>query len=215
MHPVQKSILDLARTRDIGKMKLREIASLSGNGLPQTIKYHLDVLIKRGLVEKNNDGSIRAIDPNIESSGLIKVPILGKANCGQALIYAQDDIQGFLPVSPSLLRTRSYQDLFAVQAVGRSMNAANIKGRSIQEGDYVIAQKLSFYDDNIHIVATFEGLANVKRLLTDEESGQIILQSESFDDIPPIYIANEDMDRLQVHGKVIQVLKAPGNLLPL
>ena len=212
MHPVQKSILELARTRDVGKMKLREVGTLVGGELPQTIKYHLDVLVKRGLLKKSNNGSVRAIDPNYEVAGLIQVPILGQANCGQALIYAENDIQGFLPVSPSILKTRQYQDIFAVQAVGSSMNASNVEGKSIQEGDYVIAKKLSYYEDDIYIVATFEGLANVKRLIIDRQNGYVVLQSESLNHVPPIYIAMEDIDRLQVHGQIIQVLKSPQHI---
>jgi len=190
-------------------MKLREIAFAIDEDLPQTVKYHLDKLIKKGLLEKLGTNDIRAVNPESEIDGLVKIPLLGQANCGQALIYAPDDIQGFLPVSPSILNTRQYQDLFAVQAVGHSMNASDIDGKSIQEGDYVIAKKMPFYEEGIYIVATFEGLANVKRIVMDHNNGHVILQSESLDPMPPIYIGNADIDRLQVHGRVIQVLKNP------
>lgn len=211
MHPVQQAILELARTRNIGVMKLREIAAAINEELPQTIKYHQDMLIKRGFLERVGDKDIRFIDPNHEIAGLIQIPILGQANAGPATIYAEDSIQGFLPVSPSLLKTRQYQNLFAVQAVGRSMNASSINGKSIQDGDYVIAKQQAHYENNTYVVASVNGLANIKRLIMDHEEGHIILQSESLERMPPIYIAEEDIDHLQVHGRVIQVLKAPRN----
>lgn len=213
MHPVQQSILDLAQTRDLGRMKLREIGEAIGGELPQTIKYHLDTLLRRGFLEKAGRGSIRRVDSNHEIAGLVQIPILGEANCGEALVYAENDIRGFLSVAPSLLKTRQYKDIFCVKAVGRSMNAADINGRGIQDGDYVIAQKMPDYENNAYIVATFEGRANVKRLIKDEREGLVILKSESFDGLPPIYITPGDVEKLQVHGKVIGVLPAPENLV--
>ncbi len=213
MNPAQKAIADLARTRDISKLKLREIGAIIGVDKPQTVKYHLDTLLKRGVLGIDNKGSVRAIDPNNEKAGLIKVPILGEANCGEALIYAEDDIRGFLPVSPSMLSVANYNDVFCVIAVGRSMNAANVNGKSIEDGDFVIAQKQNpfSYGNGDYIVATFEGRANVKKFIKDEANRCIILQSESLDLQPPIYIAEDDIGALQIHGKVINILHSPQN----
>ena len=49
-------------------------------------------------------------------------------------------------------------------------------------------------------------MANIKKFTKNEEQGYIALQSESWDSLPPIYIAGEDIEQLQVHGKVIKVL---------
>jgi len=208
VNSAQKTILELARTRDVGKLTLREIGLIIGVSHPQTVKYHLDTLIKRGLLHKNNTGSIRVVDPNQETNGLIQVPILGSANCGQALVYADSDIKGFLPVSPNILNQRSYDDLFCVIASGSSMNAADINGKNIVDGDYVIAKKLNpfEYKQGDYVVVSFEGMANIKKFTKNEEQGYIALQSESWDQLPPIYITGEDVERLQVHGKVIKVL---------
>lgn len=210
MHTVQKALFELARTRDLGKMKLREMAAILNVDLPQTIKYHLEQLIKTGLLARELSGSIRVVDPNYEVAGLVQIPILGDANCGEALIEAEDDIRGFLPVAPSILPTRKYDDIFAVQAVGNSMNAADIKGQKIDPGDFVIAQKQGFYDDGDYIVATLEGRANVKRLY--RTNNYLVLKSESYSPQLPIYIGEDDINKFAVHGKVISVLKHPTNI---
>jgi SOS-response transcriptional repressor LexA len=212
MHPIQKALLELAQTRDLGALKLREISEAIALGVPQTIKYHLDTLISHGRLARGPDGSIRLVDPEKEREGLVQIPVLGRANCGEALLYAEEGIQGFLPVSPALLRTRRFQDLFAVQAVGRSMNNANIHGDEIQEGDFVIAQASPNYDDGDYIVATFEGRANIKRLY--KGPNYIVLRPESYDPVYPIYIGEGDIDSFAIHGKILQVLKAPNNLRP-
>lgn len=210
MHPVQKALLDLAQTRDLGKLKLREICEAIGMGRPQTIKYHLDTLVGHGRLARDSAGAIRLVNPEKELDGLIQIPVLGRANCGEALLYTEDGIQGFLPVSPVLLKTRRYEDIFAVQAVGRSMNNANIRGDQIHEGDYVIAQAQPSYDDGDYIVATFEGRANIKRFYRGPN--YIVLRAESYDPMHPIYIGEGDIDSFAIHGKILQILKAPGNL---
>jgi len=194
-------------------MKLREVGEAVGGELPQTVKYHLDILLRKGLLEKTKNGSIRPVGSNNEIGGLIHVPILGSANAGEALIYAEDEISGFLPVSPSMLKTRNYSGLFCVIASGRSMNAANVNGVSIQDGDFVIAEKKNpfSYRNGDYIVTTFDGRANIKRFIRDHANGYIVLQSESLDHLPPIYISEDDTDRFQIHGEVIQVLHSPEN----
>jgi SOS-response transcriptional repressor LexA len=210
MHPIQKALLELAQTRDLGAMKLREISEAISLGVPQTIKYHMDTLLKQGRLARDGTGAIRLVDPEKELEGLIQVPVLGRANCGEALLYAEEGIQGFLPVSPTLLRTRRYEDIFAVQAVGRSMNNADIGGEQIHEGDFVIAQASPNYEDGDYVVATLEGRANIKRLYRGQD--YIVLRAESYDPMYPIYIGEGDIDSFAIHGKVLQVLKAPDNL---
>ena len=210
MHTIQQALLELAQTRDLGAMKLREICETIGMGMPQTIKYHIDTLVSRGRLARDASGSIRLVNPEKEMDGFVQVPVLGRANCGEALLYAQEEIQGFLPVSSALLKTRRFNDIFAVQAVGRSMNHADIGGSEIQEGDFVIAQPQADYTDCDYVVATLDGRANIKRFYRGQE--YIVLQSESYDPSFPIYVGEGDVDSFAIHGKVLQILKAPSNL---
>lgn len=211
MHPAQKAIFELAQTTDVGKMKLRELGAVIGVTHPQTVKYHLDTLIKNGALIKGASGSIRVVDPNEEKGGLIRIPVLGEANCGEALVFAEGGIKGYLPVSASVLNLRSFDGLFAVIAVGDSMNNANIAGQPINDGDFVIAKKNNPFDykNGDYIVASFGGVANIKKMVLYEEERYIALVSESLSSLPPIYVSTEDLEQLQVHGKVIKVLENP------
>jgi SOS-response transcriptional repressor LexA len=98
------------------------------------------------------------------SSGLesvFQVPVYGLASAGEALAFAEDNIDGYLQISETLLQRPSAKaQLFAVKALGDSMNKDGIN-----DGDYVIFEKKDQdfdYDGKI-VVAVVNGLATIKR----------------------------------------------------
>lgn len=215
MHEVQKRLLILAQTHDLGKIPLREISRLLGGNIhPQTIKHHLHQLEKKGLVLVDKvTGSIKRTSLGTKSrSRIISVPILGAANCGEAKIIAEENIQGYIKVSVSLLNKT--KDIFALRASGDSMNAAKIgKEQSrIEDGDYVIIDsKDRVPQNNAYVLSVIEGMANIKKLLIDKENHQVILLSESKSkrNYPPIFIHEKDSSSYFLCGKIIQVIKHP------
>jgi repressor LexA len=209
MHILQQRLLDLAATRNLGTMKLRDIAALIGESHPQKVKHHLTQLEQKGLIEIDREQNlIRRIDPKTDpKNGLVVLPIVGSANCGPAAIFADENIQGYLKVSDRLVKRKP--GLFAVRAVGQSMNQANIAGNAIDDGDYVIVD--SEYRTPItkdYVLSTIDGVCNVKRLLLDEAHQQVVLVSESSHHYPPIVIHPDETEYF-VNGKVIQVIKTP------
>ena len=52
-------------------------------------------------------------------------------------------------------------------------------------------------------------MANIKKIMIDKKSQQIILMSESMLDLPPIYIHADDYSNYLVCGKVVDVMKKP------
>jgi repressor LexA len=208
MHPIQQKLLKLAETKHLGQMTLREIGDLIGEKYPQKIKHHLSQLEKkgfiridkqRGLIQKNTAGKI-------ENSKIISVPILGTANCGPATFYTETNYDGYLKVSSKLLDRK--KDVYALRADGISMNKANVKGKNIEEGDYLIVNSADTTPaDNDIVVSVFDDVANIKKFKWDQENNQVVLLSESTRDFPPIFI-HED-DNYHIVGKVIQVIKKP------
>jgi len=94
------------------------------------------------------------------------------------------------------------------------MNQANVKGKSIEEGDFVIVEKNQGTPANgDYVVSTIDGLANIKKFIFDEPNKQIILVSESSLDLPPIYIHQDDYSAYLVCGKVVEVIKKPDELI--
>jgi repressor LexA len=151
-----------------------------------------------------------------EKSKLISLPIIGSANCGEAAVCAEQKVEGYLKVSLKILGDKlksKADDLFVLRAVGNSMNRANIQGKSIEEGDFVIVEKNQDTPANgDYVVSTIDGLANIKKFIFDQQNEQIILISESTLELPPIYIHQDDYSSYMVCGKVVEVIKQPDEL---
>ncbi len=209
MHEVQKNLMILANKKDLSDLTLRDIGDEVGLGRekPQIIKHHLQQLVKRGLL-KNRDGKyflVLAEEEN-KNSNLISLPILGLANCGEALSLAEDQIQGYLKVSPSILKKK--KDVFVVKAKGNSMNKAMIGSDNIDDGDYVLIDSEAKNPENgDYVLSIIDGAANIKKFRKDKERGLIMLISESSSNYDPIYIHQDDASSYSVAGKVLGVLK--------
>ena len=210
MHPIQKKIYQVADTHQLGELTLREIGNLIGEkGSPQKIKHHLEQLAKKGLIridtEKKEISKIG--NGSSHDNKLLAIPILGSANCGRALLNADENLEGHLHVSKKLIHAKNTAQLFALRAVGHSMNKTNIDGKSIEDGDYVIVNAKAVPKPGDCIVSIIEGMANIKRFYKDSKNNCIVLVSESTQDIPPIYIHEKDMSDYLANGKVVMVMK--------
>jgi SOS-response transcriptional repressor LexA len=207
MHKTQELILDLVRGGGWNRKTLREVGAEIGCPSAQQVKHHLEQLIGRGLVTFDRDAkTARMSRPIFSPAGLVPVPIVGAANCGPATIFANENIEGYLRVSPKILKKTSR--IFAIRAQGISMNRAEVDGNTIEDGDYLIIDADYRTPQNGDIVlSVIDDAANIKKFLWDDETGQIVLVSESTKDIPPIYI-HED-DSFMVNGRVVQVIKKP------
>ncbi len=213
MHIYQKKILELTRNGPLHNVSMRFIGRLIGIKNPQNVKHHLAQLEIKGLVSYDPTAKIlKGLgDPKMPlvKSGLVSVPIYGVANCGPATLLASDYVEGYLKVSKKLLGNKT-KDIFIIQASGGSMNKADINGKNIEDGDYVVIDseyKVPINGD--YIVSVIDGLANIKRFIKDDQNKQIVLMPESTKDYPPIFIGIDELDKYTICGKVIQVIKKP------
>jgi SOS-response transcriptional repressor LexA len=211
MNPIQQKIIELSQKHDIKNMGLRHIGRLIGVEHPQTIKYHLK---KLGLIDgdKKEKPTSKIITLPLSQQKIISIPILGLANCGDATMFAESRMEGNLTLSQKLLPIKNSSSLFAVRAVGSSMNRANIDGKSIEDGDYVIVDS---ENKNVktgdYVLSVIGGLANIKKYIEDKNQRQIALISESKQFFPPIYLHEEDLSDYLVSGKVVSVVKETNN----
>lgn len=217
MHIIQQKILALAKNNKLAGLTLRKIGELIGEkNSPQKIKHHLNQLISKGLLVVSADGKeFRMTKSGIdEKSKLVSLPILGSANCGQALLLADSAVEGYLKVSVSLLGSNlvnKAKDLYVLKAVGNSMNRANINDQNIEDGDFIIIDKnITSPQNGNYVVSVIDGAANIKRFYKKDD--QIILSSESSQDFPPIYIHKNDYDSYFVCGRVVSIMKKPDEL---
>jgi repressor LexA len=209
MHETKRKILALARSRNLGDMSLKQIGDAVGIKNPSGVSYHLSQLYASGHLKRAESGVVTAFDSQSDALSLNSIPILGAANCGPASLYAEDVIEGFLQVSAKLVQGKK---LFALRASGNSMNNAQAGDSkdSIEDGDYVVIDSTKRNPESgSYIVAVLEGLANIKRLSKNDETGQVALLSESTEPNPPIFLHFEDFDKFFIAGEVKFVLKKP------
>ncbi|MCR4276521.1 MAG: hypothetical protein NUV87_00140 [Candidatus Roizmanbacteria bacterium] len=208
MHYIQEKLLKLVDHQNISGLTLRDIGSLVNETLPQKIKHHLSQLERKGfiIIDKKNS-IIKRTSGDIKNSDVfISIPIYGTANCGPRTIYANQNLEGYLKVSKKMLPKKD--KIFALRAEGDSLNKADINGKSIEDGDFVIVDSQATNPKNgDYIVSIIEEMANIKKYIWDKKNSQIILGSESTQNYNPIYV-HED-DNIVINGKVIDVIKKP------
>lgn len=209
MSPIQKKILLLSETQDVTKLSLRDIGKLIDEEHPQKIKHHLNQLQRKKLLnlDKKYEGNIIKKYNFIKNNSLlnfVNVPILGEVNCGPATLYANEEPKGFVKVSPSIIRGR--REVYALKAVGNSMNDAVIDGNGIENGDLILVDSNSRNPkDGDYIVSIIDNTANAKRIYFERK--QIVLTSESKENFDPIVIHEDDFNNYIVAGKIFGVVK--------
>lgn len=215
----QKLVLDFVNSFSKAKgyaPSLEEIRTRFKLSSPSTAHHHMKKLAELGYLtrEPNQPRSvsvspIQFLDLNKSSllSGTqsVSLPILGRANCGEALIFAEENPEGYLSISTRLLNKRD--GIFVLRADGDSMNLANIKGKSIEHGDFLIidSEQLNPKDGD-YVLSIIDGCANIKKFTRDRATEQVVLMPESSNSShKPIFLSSED--DFTVRGKVIAVMK--------
>lgn len=206
MHQLQETLLKLISKRNIGNLTLRQIGELINEKLPQKVKHHLNQLEVKGfiVIDSANETIVRTTSKPYSDTLFITIPILGQANCGPAAIYADQNIEGFLKISKNLLGKQ--KGIFAIKAVGLSLNRASVNGKNIEPGDFVIIDSTQTSPrDGDYILSVIDSTANIKKYRRDPVNERIVLLSESTQMFNPIFIHIDDDFR--INGKVIDVIK--------
>lgn len=207
MHQIQEKLLKIIDEKNVGDFTLRQIGVLVGEKLPQKIKHHLSQLERKGFIFIDRSSKKISRISNKAKTGdiFISIPIVGAANCGPATIYADQNIEGYLKISKRFVPNK--KSVFALKAEGNSLNRADIKGESVESGDYVIVDSENTTPhDGDYIVSVIDGMANLKKYRVDNDHSRIVLLSESTQDYPPIFI--HENDDFKINGKVVGVVKS-------
>ena len=206
MHTIQEKLLKVIDDRNIGGLTLRQVGELIQEELPQKVKHHLSQLERKGfiLIDKKNKNINRISNKAKAGEIFVSIPIVGAANCGPATIYADQNIEGYLKISKRLVPNK--KSVFALRAEGNSLNKADISGKNIESGDFVIVDSENTSPhDNDYIVSVIDGMANIKKYRLDKEHSRIALLSESTQEYSPIFIHKDD--NFRISGKVVDVVK--------
>lgn len=219
MHPIQEKLLKLSKRENLAKLSLREAARRIDmpREAPQKIKHHLQQLERKGFlsIDRSKGTMERSASVPGWATGVLEtkirlfsIPIVGTANCGPATLYAEENFQGFLRVSSKLVSRSQPTGLYAIKTEGSSMNRAEINGRQIDDGDFVIVdgRRRSPTHGDI-VVAIVDNKATIKRYFDDRINGQVVLKADSSLDYEPIHLHPDD--EFSISGKVVAVVKKP------
>jgi len=168
---------------------------------------HLIALEKKGYIFRT--GEPRGIhmvdnDEEVVYEYLVGIPVLGYANAGTPLVSSEEENIGVLKVDRNLIGKKN--NLFSLIIKGDSMDLAEIDGKNILEGNYILVQKDTEIEDGDVVLAIIENSATVKKF--KREKDMIVLYPQSSNPMnQPIYL-NKDTESI-INGKVIKVLENP------
>ena len=124
------------------------------------IKYDKNLIQKTKEKKFNvNKGFIQSI------KDIIDIPVLGTADCGEPLSFADDYIEDHIQISKKFIKGNK-EDYFFVRAQGDSMNKEGIKDKS-----YVLVRKgqnVSGHGENV--LAVVNGLGTIKKLYCQKDA---------------------------------------------
>jgi repressor LexA len=164
-----------------------------------TVHKSLGQLEEKGYIERNkhHGRSIALTEMALELFGLKPInslPLLGTVKAGVGGVQNFDDVKEYVEVPGNMRKDGRY----VLKVEGDSMIDA-----FINEGDYVVAEKVQEFPSNQIAIALLNGSAYIKRLIKRSD-GQVILRSEN-PDYDDIHV--QPNDDLRVEGKVVQVIR--------
>lgn len=168
---------------------------LVSQGMGDSIKSVMQViesLEKKELLTRDENRKLYLVENESygDAQNIFSIPLFGLASCGEALAFADDGADDFLQISKSLFHRAEPEKLFAVKALGDSMNK-----EGIGDGDYVIFEKAEGQGDfeGKIVVAVINGMATIKRY-KNVGKGVIGLFPHSTNDTHhPIYLSEVDV----------------------
>ena len=114
---------------------VREIAKAVNLKSTSSVQYHLDNLIKKGLLSKKANLS-RSLSNNQKLNTFMSVPVIGEISAGTPLLAEENKI-GEIPI----VEEKYNKDLFALKVNGDSMIDAGIHDKDIVVVDKNIEPK--------------------------------------------------------------------------
>ena len=166
---------------------VRDIAA--GTGIPSaTVQRYLVALKDAEVLEYNGRRSVKTERMSKEAN-INALPVIGYVACGPGE-EEQEEIIEYIRLPESMTGKGEF---FALIAKGESMIDAGIN-----PGDYVIVRKQNTANNGDIIVALYNGLNNLKKLVKEKQ--KVLLRScnsdkESYPDIP--------VDNLQIQGVAV------------
>lgn len=192
---ILESIRELTMQRGEKPTSYRVCKHLISQGANESMKSVMQViesLEKKELITRDEKRKIYLVENDSygDAQNVFSIPLYGLASCGEALAYADDSTDDFLQLSRSLFHRAQPEKLFAVKALGDSMNK-----ESIGDGDYVIFEKTEGQADfeGKIVVAVINGMATIKRYKNVGKGIIGLFPNSTNETHHPIYLSEVDV----------------------
>ncbi|MEO0085239.1 MAG: transcriptional repressor LexA [candidate division WOR-3 bacterium] len=139
---------------------VREIGKAVGISSTRAVKYHLDILVRQGLLERN-PGQARSLRAACRPDAL---PLIGRIAAGTPVLAVEN-------VTEQVSLSR-FRDCFLLRVHGESMT-----GAGIFDSDLVVVRPQETAEPGEIVAALIDSEATVKRLRRDAD--RIILEPEN------------------------------------
>lgn len=212
------------RAREGYSPTMREIARGLGLSSVATVAEHMDSLESRRLIRRQRDRARSALITgrgksllSARESGAAGTGVRGptrdrRATAGVTVIPLLGTIAAGAPIEA--VPVPDELEVPAGLVAGRRCYALRVKGRSmidegIFDGDYVVVEEKPVPENGETVVALINGSeATLKKFYRERSGGaeRIRLQPAN-PEMEPIYIEEEEGDRLEVQGKVRGVIR--------
>jgi repressor LexA len=185
---------------------LSELKDMLGIKTKRGVVKHLEALEKKGYLNRSSKARGIMLIEHLNADTL-SIPVLGYANAGKPLVFAEEDIIGSIKVDKHILKKHVKKgDIFGLIVKGDSMNMRTINKVPLLERNYLIVDKSAEYMDGDVVLAVIDNAATIKTFKKSQNS--VILYPESSNPIhSPIYL-RDDVEGF-INGKVIAVLENP------
>jgi repressor LexA len=196
-----REILEFIREAILGRGSpptIREIGEAFGIASTNGVRYHLDLLERRGLIRRRGHVS-RGIEilsgPGRKPAAPpVPVPVVGRVAAGAPLL-AEQNIEGHLFLDPALLPGKGH---FALRVRGDSMT-----GAGILDGDTVLVRPQREAEPGEIVVALLGDEATVKRLARRRGRYYLDPENEAYEPIP----LGDDGREARVLGRVVALIR--------
>ena len=175
---------------------VRRLMTALGYKSPRSAQDILEQLQGKGVIRKLQSGDYQLmVDPNLGTARArtVDVPLVGSVACGRPIL-AEENIEGFIPVSTAIAKPGSKH--YLLHARGDSMDRAGIKN-----GNVVLVRQQSTANQGERVVALIDDEATIKEYR--RSNGMVVLMPRSTNRRhKPIILTND----FQVQGVVVAVI---------
>jgi repressor LexA len=175
---------------------VRELMIELGYKSPRSAALIIEELIQKGILRKRSNGDLQLmkdIDSDSVHARTVDIPLVGTVTCGTPIL-AQENIEGYIPVSVSLAKPGF--KYFLLRAKGDSMNKAGIN-----DGDLILVRQQSAAQNGDIVVALIDDEATVKEF--QHHKNCIVLMPKSDNKNHKPIILTEDF---QVQGVAVTTI---------